>query len=212
MIKFFVRTTGERTLDSSYSQLEYELLIDTNHQPIESFIQQLEYISEYDAVLIEDDCFLCKNFKQRIEDVISNYKDKVINFFTFPLKYFETRESKRFANNQCTYYPKGLAKIIADHMKLFVNKSTSYSEIESLALENMKLKHLQYRPCLVQHNDFQPSLIQKHHIPVPRVTLYFIDYLDELGISYEDANTEDNKQKLEELRIKQINEKFTKVL
>jgi len=187
MIKYFVRTTGERTLDSSYSQLEYELLIDSNHQPIESFIQQLEYISEYDAVLIEDDCILCKNFKQRIEDVIANYKDKVINFFTFPLNYFKTRESKTFANNQCTYYPKGLAKMIADNMKLFINESSSYSKIESLALEKMNLLHLQYRPCLVQHNDFQPSLIQKHHIPIPRVTPYFIDYLDELGLDYNNA-------------------------
>ena len=34
MIKYFVRTTGERQVDSSYSQIEYELLIDTEHKPV----------------------------------------------------------------------------------------------------------------------------------------------------------------------------------
>ena len=55
MLKFYVRTTLERQLDSSYSQIEYELLVDTEHKPIESFIDQLEQISEYDSVLLEDD-------------------------------------------------------------------------------------------------------------------------------------------------------------
>ena len=81
MLKFYVRTTLERQLDSSYSQIEYELLVDTEHKPIESFIEQLEQISEYDSVLLEDDLILCKEFKNRIEEVINKYPNKIINFF-----------------------------------------------------------------------------------------------------------------------------------
>ena len=73
MLKFYVRTTLERQLDSSYSQIEYELLVDTEHKPIESFIEQLEQISEYDSVLLEDDLILCKDFKNRIEEVINKH-------------------------------------------------------------------------------------------------------------------------------------------
>ena len=40
-MKYYVRTTGERTLDDSYSQIEYELLLDKEHKPIESFMKQL---------------------------------------------------------------------------------------------------------------------------------------------------------------------------
>ena len=41
-MKYYVRTTEERKLDNSYSQIEYELLIDKDHKPIDSFIKQLE--------------------------------------------------------------------------------------------------------------------------------------------------------------------------
>lgn len=194
-IKYFVRTTLERQLDSSYSQIEYELLVDTEHKPIESFIKQLKQISDYDAVLLEDDLILCKDFKNRIEEVINKYPNKIINFFYHQDEYYLTREEKRYSNNQCTYYPKGLAYEIAQEMKNFIKCSDQYSWIENLALNKLHLTHIQYRPCLVQHLD-NGSLIQKHKIIRPRITPYFIDYLDELGITYEEAELPENKTKL----------------
>ena len=92
MIKYFIRTTGERPLNKSYNQIDYELLIDKEHKPVESFINQLEIISDYDAVLLEDDVFLCEDFKNRIEKIIKKYPNKVINFFTRPWEYFKTKE------------------------------------------------------------------------------------------------------------------------
>ena len=62
MIKYFVRTTGERQLDESYNQIEYELLIDKEYKPVKSLIEQLEIMNNYDSVLLEDDLILCKNF------------------------------------------------------------------------------------------------------------------------------------------------------
>ena len=203
MIKYFIRTTGERKLDSSYSQIEYELLVDTKHQPVESFIEQLEQISEYDAVLLEDDLILCKNFKNKIEEVIKQYPDKVINFFYHQDEYYLTREERRYSNNQCTYYPKGLAYKIAQEMKIVYKfrPKEQYSHLENDALLKLHLTHIQYRPCLVQHLD-NGSLIQKHKILRLRRTPYFIDYLDELGITYEEAYEHKNEL------IQLMNEKF----
>lgn len=203
MLKFYVRTTLERQLDSSYSQIEYELLVDTEHKPIESFIEQLEQISEYDSVLLEDDLILCKDFKNKIEEVINKYPNKIINFFYHQDEYYQTREAMEYSNNQCTYYPKGVGKLIAKEMKNFVKYSNQYSWIENLALRKLHFTHIQYRPCLVQHLD-NGSLIQKHKIIRPRITPYFVDYLEELGISYEDACTKENRDKL----INLMNEKF----
>ena len=62
-MKYYVRTTLDRKLDKTYSQIDYEFLVDKEHKPIDSFIKQLEIISEYDAVLLEDDLILCNNFK-----------------------------------------------------------------------------------------------------------------------------------------------------
>ena len=202
MLKYFVRTTSERTLDESYSQVEYELLVDKEHKLNYAFIESLEAINDYDAVLLEDDCILCKDFKNRIEDIISKYPNEIINFFTGPSMWFKTRRVLgNFAFNQCTYYPKGIAKQIADEIKKKKNfEKIGYDILECSALLKLNLTHIQYRPCLVQHID--NNTLQSYYHFNPRRSPYFIDYLDELGISYEEAYK--YKDKLVEL----MNNKF----
>ena len=201
MIKYFVRTTKERQLDSSYSQIEYELLIDNEHKPVDSFIQQLELIDKYDSILLEDDLILCENFKDEIEKVISQYPNKIINFFTYPALYFTTRENDIFCYNQCTYYPKGISNKVAQEMKRLRNKYNSYDTLENRALKELKIKHIIYRPCLVQHKDIN-TLIQNNHKQYGRTTIFFINYLKKLSIDYSNANSEMNRQKL----IESLNE------
>lgn len=204
-IKYFIRTTGDRKLDESFNQIEYELLIDKEHKPITSFIAQLKYISDYNAVLLEDDVILCKDFKTKIENVINRYKDDIINFFTFPMDYFTTQYSFNFCYNQCTYYPKGLSEILANEMitcfKLYPD-IRGYDCLESKVLNKLKLPHLQYRPCLVQHND-KKSLIS--FSSEGRTTPYFLDYLNELKIDYESKDTLIKRVDLLKLRNKHLN-------
>lgn len=40
-MNYFVRTTNDRTLDKSYNQIPYKLIIDKDYQPIDSFIKAL---------------------------------------------------------------------------------------------------------------------------------------------------------------------------
>jgi len=193
MIKYFVRTTKERTLDNSFSQIEYELLVDTEHKPVKSFIEQLEIISDYDAILLEDDIQLCRNFKERVEAVINQYPDKIINFFTDPTHYFPTSEGQVFYFNQCTYYPKGIAKKLAEEMRKIEEEfpgKYQYDVIESKALNKLGIKHLKYRPCLVQHLDNGSLIGNKSY---SRRTIYFIDYLDDASINYSQANLPKNR-------------------
>ena len=202
MIKYFVRTTLDRKLDETYNQIDYQLLVDTEHKPVESFIKQLDFISNYDAVLLEDDLILCKDFKNRIEDVIKQYPDKIINFFYSPNCWFRTKEHTNFAFNQCTYYPKGVAKLISKEM-LNIDRRCQYDVLENLALKKLNISHIIYRPCLVQHLDTN-SLIGNHcNI---RFTEYFIDYLDELNMNYIDAKDKVNRIKLKELMMKHLKE------
>lgn len=211
MIKFFVRTTGERKLDSSYEQIIYEKLIDTEHRPVMSFIEQLEYISEYDAVLLEDDCRLCKDFYKEITLVISEFPNRIINFFTNPRGYFITREAQTFYFNQCTYYPKGISKVLAQKMREIENQEPNkyqYDVLESMALKNMGIEHIQYRPCLVQHLDFKSLIGNRDNY---RITPYFIDYLKELNLKYEDANNLKSKIRLTNMLLKDFKEKIKRV-
>lgn len=204
MIKYFVRTTGERTLDESFSQIEYELLIDTEHKCGTAFLKQLEIINDYDAVLMEDDIILCKDFKNRIEEVISKYPNDIINFFTVPTIYFQTYKTQNFSYNQCTYFPKGIAKKL-----LSVYNPRFHKESAEFLLNNMlcvtKIKHIKYRPCLVQHID--EGSLMNHNYGWYRRSPFFIDYLDELGVTYEDAKKLEIKAKLTTL----MRSKFKKI-
>lgn len=195
-VRYFVRTTDDRAFEYD---LEYEKLVDTERKPVKSFIEQLKYISQYDSVLLEDDLVLCKNFKNRIEDVIKQYPDKIINFFTCPNEWFTTYESTRFSYNQCTYYPKGIALEIALKMeKVFkMLPKAQYDVIEHNALLRLGLSHVQFRPCLVQHLD-NNSLVG-NNAGGHRRTPYFVDYLEELGIDYKDAFKNNNRNALEKL-------------
>ena len=206
MIKYFVRTTLDRTFDYD---LEYELLIDKERKPVDSFIKQLKYISEYDAVLLEDDLILCKDFKNKIEEVIEQYPNDIINFFYKPNYYFTTHYDSVFYYNQCTYYPKGVALAIANEMEKIrkIMPNAQYDVLESQALSNLGMRHLVYRPCLIQHLD-KDSLIQEYDSKGSRISPFFIDWLDELGISYDDAHKQENLRKLrEKIKELQINNK-----
>lgn len=200
-IRFFVRTTDDRLFKYD---LEYEKLIDAEHIPVKSFINQLKYISQWDSVLLEDDLILCKDFETKIKDAINQHPDKIINFFTRPKEWFTTHESCVFAYNQCTYYPKDIALSVATEMeRLWKNMpNLQYDVLESNALINLGLSHVQYRPCLVQHID--TSSIVGNQATGYRRTPYFIDYLEELNIDYSVAFSKENKRKLENLLAKQF--------
>ena len=158
-IKYFVRTTGDR--DFNYD-IDYKALIDKEYDGVKSFIDALNTISEYDAVLLEDDLVLCKNFKEEIEKVISEYPDTIINFFTVPEFYYTTHYSENFSYNQCTYFPKGLGKLLAEQMLPMYKQGIkqSYGNLLSISLNRLGIPHLIYRPSLVQHIDGK-SIFQK---------------------------------------------------
>lgn len=210
MIKYYVRTTGERILDKSYGQIKYELLIDTEHNARKSFVEQLERLAELnqDVVILEDDLELCKDFKNKIESVIEEYKDNIVNFFYKPRDYFKTKLQKHFCWNQCVYYPKELLKLLAKEMRVQYESKPlmPHDEVENIALNKLGIKNVVYRPCLVQHLDFK-SLVG--NTSKYRITPYYIDYLEELNIPYEKACFFVNLSKLyklleEHIKIKRI--------
>ena len=204
-IKYFVRTTGERTLDKSFSQIEYELLIDKEHKPLQSLLNQFKITNGYDAVILEDDIILCENFKNRIEEVIKKYPSQIINFFNAPTLYQDILINDNFCYSQCRYYPKGSCTIFIEEMSKRRYVCQPCIVLSRIA-KQCNISILQYRPHLVQHIDnsslFNPRMLGTGK----RRSYYFIDYLDELGITYEEASTEENKQKL----INLMNKKFEK--
>lgn len=188
-MKYYVRTTGERDL-SQYSVLEYTPLYDYEHRPVESYIEQLRLISDDDAVLLEDDVILCKDFQNKIEDVISNHKHQIINFYQCPTMYHKPMvyPAKMFMWNQCIYYPKGIGSILADEMErlLSIKKYKQYDMLEADALYNLHINFYVHKPLLVKHIG-RESLIGNN--PDVSEALFFIDDLEDAGLDYNDVQT-----------------------
>ncbi len=192
-IKYFVRTTGDRVLDKSLEQIDYTLIIDKSYDPFGSFVKALLDNCDYNFVLLEDDVVLCHDFKAKIEAVINEHPNDIINFYTRPMEYFTSQWSLDFHFNQCTYYPKGITKNIINKMIELHTYAVEhnldyggYDIYESNSLRKLNIPHFQFRPCLVQHNDHN-SLISSSHDN--RVTPYFVDYIDTLGIDYNSKET-----------------------
>lgn len=203
-MKFYVRTTGERSL-SNYN-FDYEIMVDKDHNPIQSFINQMKLISNDDAIMLEDDLEFSKDFLVEIEQVINKYPDKVINFFYLYLQFMPTQtiEGRAFLNNQCVYYPKGIAKKIADEMQKLIDdgfQNNQYDQIQAKAMDNLGIDFISYRPMLVQHIGGTNSMMGNIWINQGK-TIFFKDDLpcdydnfkeilkyahkkyDELGIKY----------------------------
>ena len=192
-MKFFVRTTGDRKLDNSYNQIDYELLIDEKHNNKLAFAEQVNYLAtlNVDVVILEDDLYLCKGFKSKIQKVINEQSNDIINFFYEPKRYFSESYCDSFIWNQCVYYPKHIVKLLSDNSKMFtLNFTRHHDRIEGLIFRMNDIKFQVYRPCLVQHLNFNTLIHDKVY---ESRTIYFIDYLEELHISYENALKEKDR-------------------
>jgi len=208
MLKFYIRTTGQRKLHESVNQIKYSLIID-NEKFTEHFPNHLRDIADTDIVLIEDDVVLCENFEMEIKRAISKFPNKIINFFNFPLRYKDSCLEKDFYFNQCVYIPKNLILPMANAMDSYDFKAwkiNSVNKIMRWALAKLKLQHIVYKPCLVQHLDDNTLIWNDKLLRPNRRSPFFIDYLKELGIKWEDANSEENLHKLFNLMQKKFKE------
>ena len=190
-ITYFVRTTKSSKFNYD---LDYTEICDTKNEYVQSYINALKEISDYNSVLLEDDCVLCKNFKEEIEKVINEHPNDIINFFSFPNRYITSHYSTNFNYNQCTYFPKGIIKTFISDMQERYNSRknifVSYGSLLNIILTYKGIAHYIYRPALVQHIDYKYK---------ERNTLYFKDYLDELNIPIEEAFKLENQKKLTDL-------------
>lgn len=126
-----------------------------------NFLNALEMAGEDACVHLEDDITLTSNFKEKIEKVISENKDQVIQFFSMRKKDLDvgTRMElgSTFLMAQCFYMPKGLNKKLLKYCKEWINKNPDRfngSPLDNAVadfLKENKIKYLLSVPSLVQH-------------------------------------------------------------
>lgn len=156
----------------------------------ETFINCFDIEDEYDGlVLLEDDVQLCKNFYQRITEVIEGNKNIVVSFFEKPLskKTLTTKICKGsdFFCGLCNYFPKSICdglkqkQNVEDFKVWFAKRNEKWTYPNDIyiafVLGRYKLSYLMKVPFLVQHKDFKSALGSRS---TKRQTKFFIDDME----------------------------------
>jgi len=168
-----------------------EVFVDTQKDGYASFFAACEMIHESGGVLIEDDIAVCEGFCEKVEAIIAEKGDKVINFFEKPKVWIETScvGGSNFMWTQCVYLPPNFPNKIREYYEEFkelkpkVWQGMAYDCLLSYAMVKEKMKYWRIRPCLVQHLDFKSVIGNR---PSNRNTIFFIDDLKQQNINYND--------------------------
>ena len=131
---------------------------DEFHDAMKSYLYVCEHIVKgQPAVLMEDDIILTSNFKEKIEKVISEYPDILINFFSLSKKFTvpHTKKGREYCMNQCEYFPEGFSLKVVEAYKTWELKEkepNAYDFLVGYAWGNNN-PYLVWCPSLVQHRE-----------------------------------------------------------
>jgi hypothetical protein len=118
------------------------------------------------CVQMDDDIILTSDFKNKIEKVIAQHPDEIIQFFSMRKKDVEVgtriEPLSNFMMQQCYYLPKGVAHQIWE----FSHKFYEYTEEKSCPSDHVisdwgrenKIKYMIYCPNLVDHLDERSAI------------------------------------------------------
>lgn len=129
---------------------------DEFRDPMKSYLHVCKnIIAGQPAVLLEDDVILTSDFKEKVERVIKQYPDTLINFFSLSKKYLEPhwKKGREHCMAQCEYYPKGFSYDIVkayDDWPLKEKEPTATDFLTGYAWGNSRY-YLIWCPSLVQH-------------------------------------------------------------
>lgn len=155
-MRYIVRKLPSCTLDKTFNQIDYEIAYrdgDAN----QSFVASLELAGDDAVVNMEDDIILTSNFEKKITDVIKQYPDKVISFFTLKKSITEPTlmRGNTFCMSQCFYLPAGYSKQLLEYFnngnKRKDEKGCPYDLVLGDWLSERKEGYILYQPSLVQH-------------------------------------------------------------
>lgn len=160
-LQFILMTTafGGRDI-TEYKRIIPNLHIctDYNHDAMGNFLNSMNF-TDKPAIHLEDDAILCDNFVERVTEAVSQYPDKIINFFSLRSRDYEEQKpflvpGSRYIGNVCFYLPAGYGPMIASHYDVWPGKvtdPTGYDLLMADWLKGRKESYVQWFPHLVNH-------------------------------------------------------------
>lgn len=107
------------------------------------------------CVMLQDDIILTTNFREKIESVISQYPDLLINFFSLSKKYTKPhfKKGREYCMNQCVYLPAGFSAQICGAYESWDKRESDPDADDYLVgyAWGYNNPYLVWCPSLVQH-------------------------------------------------------------
>lgn len=131
-----------------------------------NWVNILETYKNDSLLLLEDDVRLCNDFLTKVEDTITAYPGLVLNFH-FNENQGKTSKipSKRYAWNQCVYFPKEVvanliepSKDFIKHYSYFVKKNDYAIQIRHALLKSNNKEFMTIEPKLVKSLGFSSTI------------------------------------------------------
>ena len=139
---------------------------DENHDSMKAYLYVCEnLINGSPAVMLEDDIILTSNFRGKIESVIKQYPDTLINFFSLSKKFTEPhwKKGREYCMSQCEYFPLGFSKkVVSAYEKwpLKEKEPNAYDYLVGYAW-GYNNPYLVWCPSLVQHRQVKSIINPK---------------------------------------------------
>lgn len=136
-----------------------EVVHDRCHNAWDTWIRVLALVGSDQAILMEDDVELAENWRERVEEIISEYRDDVIQFFSLAKTVgpdgIERRPPSSFSSNLCYYLPEdaaaSLLRFAPGWAKRHPEHPTGYDLAMRDWLKSVGRQYLLVTPSLVQH-------------------------------------------------------------
>ena len=161
MIDYIVTAVKEREDHVNYLRKHIPNLIvvwDKWKDPMETFMRAWGEYPVRPSIRLQDDVVLTKNFCEKVENVIRQHPNDVIQFFSRRKKDIEVgtrwETPSGYLNNQCHYLPKGMAGRIFD-FGLTWEYIEEHPTADDLLMRHFftekGIRYLLHVPSLVEH-------------------------------------------------------------
>jgi len=168
-MKIIVRKMPQMVLDKSFEQLNGKYEICFNGNAMETFMKSIEMSENDDCLNLEDDIVLCDNFLEKVNEVIAQYPDKIISFFTLKKRPMgiNIERGKTFCMNQCVYIPKKRNKALLKYQPVWmkskrgIENPTGYDYLMGDLMDLLNETYVLYQPSLVQHMEMKSRINPK---------------------------------------------------
>lgn len=131
----------------------------------ETFCRMLEAAGEEPAIFLQDDVELTEGWRGKVEKVIGEHPDVVIQFFS--LRKSDLTEGARweagrnYLMNQCWYVPAGYAQSLLEFARQWWKDNPGHTGDDTCVAEWLRArseKYWHHVPSLVQHREWKSAI------------------------------------------------------